>query len=137
MSLKTLEAIADATEETLQNTPDIGPVVAAHIRHFFNEKHNQNIIAKLIKAGVHWESIVSHDKLPLSGKTFVITGSLEKFSRDEVKEKLEKLGAKVASSVSKKTTFVIKGSDPGSKYDKALELQIPILDEAGFIKLIS
>jgi len=134
---RTLPAIQAATEEELQNTPDIGPVVAAHIAHFFKEKHNQTIIERLLKAGIHWDEIKANTQQPFLGKTFVITGTLASFSRDEVKDKLEALGAKVSSSVSSKTSYVIVGEDPGSKYDKAVKLNVPILDENGFKDLIS
>src|SRR5579885_319367 len=97
---RTLQALQSATEEDLQSVPDIGPVVAAHIAHFFQERHNRDIISKLINAGVHWPLIKESNHLPLSGKTFVITGTLSNMSRDEAKERLEKLGAKVAGSVS-------------------------------------
>jgi DNA ligase (NAD+) len=132
-----LEPIMQADEETLQQVPDVGPIVAEHIAHFFQEKHNRDVIAKLIKAGVRWEKVtVSKKAQTLTGKTFVITGTLEHFSRDEAKEKLQALGGKVTGSVSKKTDYVIVGADPGSKYDKAIELGVEILDEEGFVKLL-
>jgi len=129
---KTLDALQVATEEDLQSVPDIGPVVAAHIAHFFHEAHNKSVIAKLIKAGIHWPAVTGHVKRPLSGQTFVLTGTLSDMSRDEAKEKLEALGAKVSGSVSSKTSYVVVGADPGSKYDKAKELNIEILDEKAF-----
>jgi DNA ligase (NAD+) len=126
---KTLSALQEATEEELQAVPDIGPIVAKHIINFFREKHNRDVIAKLIQAGIHWEAVKESKHLPLMGKTFVITGTLNNFSRDEAKEALEKLGAKVAGSVSAKTSYVLVGDDPGSKADKAKELGIEILNE--------
>ena len=110
----------------------MGPVVAAHIVHFFNEKHNGKIIDNLLKAGVHWDPVKDAKHLPLMGKTFVITGTLSSMSREEAKEHLEKLGAKVAGSVSSKTSYVVVGEDPGSKYDKAKVLKLPILNENDF-----
>lgn len=129
---KKLPLLQSANEETLQSIPDIGPVVAAHIAHFFQEKHNQSVIQKLIKTGVHWEEIKESHHQPLLGKTFVITGTLTGISREEAKEQLEKLGAKIAGSVSAKTSYVVVGADPGSKYTKAKELGINIIDDADF-----
>lgn len=129
---KNLPTLEKATEEELQGVPDIGPVVAAHIAHFFHEKHNRDIINKLLKAGVHWEEVKEGKNLPLLGKTFVITGTLTDISRDQAKEKLEEFGAKVAGSVSAKTSYVVVGADPGSKYEKAKSLGIAVLDDEGF-----
>lgn len=133
---KTLPALQSSTEEMLQSIPDIGPVVAAHISHFFHEQHNRSIIDRLLKAGVHWEPVKEAKHLPLMGKTFVITGTLSAMSRDEAKEILEKLGAKVSGSVSSKTSYVVVGKEPGSKFDKAKELHIETLDEKAFLKLL-
>ena len=132
MHFKRLPNIQSATVEALQGVQDIGPVVAMHIANFFHEPHNRKIINKLIAAGVHWPEIKENKNLPLAGSTFVLTGTLNRLSRDEAKEKLEKLGAKVAGSVSNKTTYVVVGVDPGSKYDKAKTLGIKILDEDEF-----
>lgn len=133
---KTITNLKKATEEELQSVRDIGPVVAKHIAHFFHESHNREVIEKLIKAGIHWPEINEKQNLPLAEKTFVITGTLHKFSRDEAKEALEKLGATVTNSVSKKTSFVVVGESPGSKFDKAKELNVPILNESEFEKLL-
>jgi len=135
-NFRTLEAVQAATEEQLQTVQDIGPVVAMHIAHFFSEPHNQKVIAKLLAAGIHWPAVAENKNLPLAGKTFVITGTLGKYSRDEAKEMLERLGAKVAGSVSAKTAYVVVGADAGSKYEKAKALGVPILDEEGFEKII-
>lgn len=137
MHFKNLNAIMNASIETLQGVPDIGPIVAQHIAHFFQEPHNQAVVNKLLKAGIHWPAISANKVLPLQGKTYVITGTLESMSREEAKEKLEKLGAKVAGSVSSKTSAVIVGALPGSKYDKAVALHIPILHEKDFLKLLA
>lgn len=132
-----LENLFSATEESLQTIPDIGPVVAAHIVSFFAEKHNHQVIKKLIAAGIHWPEVQKKSQiLPFSGKTFVLTGTLEKMTRDEAKDKLENLGAKVAGSVSAKTNYVVVGSDAGSKLVKAQELKIAILNEEDFLKLL-
>jgi DNA ligase (NAD+) len=129
---RTLEAIQKADEETLQAASDIGPVVAAHIVNFFREPHNREVIKKLLKAGIHWPDVQALAQLPLAGKTFVITGTLRDLSRDQAKDILERLGAKVANSVSKNTSFVVVGADPGSKFTKAKTLGIKILDDDEF-----
>ncbi len=124
-----------ATEEEFQTVPDIGPVVAQHIAHFFKEKHNREIIEKLMIAGVHWQEGQNFKKTALTGKTFVLTGSLEKMTRDEAKDRLESMGAKVSDSVSKRTDYVVAGSEPGSKLAKAERLGVKILNENEFLKL--
>lgn len=132
-----LESLFSATEESLQEIQDIGPVVAKHIVSFFKEKHNHQVIEKLIKAGIHWEKIKKQNRsLALSGKIFVLTGTLNTLTRDDAKEKIENLGAKVSGSVSSKTNYVVAGEDPGSKLMKAKELGIKILDEKQFLDLI-
>lgn len=133
---KTLPALQEADIESLQKVQDIGPKVAEHIAHFFHESHNRTIINHLLKAGIHWPEVKIATNLPLAGQTTVITGTLTKLSRDEAKAHLEKLGAKVTNSVSNKTSFVIVGSEPGSKYDKAQELNIDIFDETKFYQLL-
>ncbi len=134
-----LEAIMDASEEELQEVPDIGPVVAANIAGFFRQKHNRELIQKLRLKGVNWPDIevIKPELLPLAGKTFVLTGTMESLTREEAKAKLLALGAKVAGSVSKNTNYVVAGEDPGSKYTKAVELGIEILNEKELKKLLS
>ncbi|MCD6038816.1 MAG: ligA [Gammaproteobacteria bacterium] len=133
-----LSALFSATEESLQKVPDIGPVVAGHIAAFFSEKHNRKIIDELIAAGIYWPKImVTSHNLPLSGKIIVLTGTLQRMSREEAKEKLENLGAKIAGSVSRKTNYVIAGEDAGSKLEKAKELGIEILNEEQFLKFLT
>ncbi len=131
-----LPDLMSANEEELQSVPDIGPIVAKHIVAFFAEKHNRDIIQQLIKSGIHWEKVARAKQLPLQGKTFVLTGTLKSFSREEAKEKLENLGAKVSGSVSAKTHYVVVGEDAGSKLKKAQELGIKILDEEEFKKFL-
>ncbi|MBV8802855.1 MAG: NAD-dependent DNA ligase LigA [Gammaproteobacteria bacterium] len=129
-----LESLYSASEADLQAIPDIGPVVAKHIATFFEEQHNRDVINKLLQAGIYWEKIkAATDKLPLTGKTFVLTGTLTALSREEAKEKLENLGAKVSGSVSGKTHFVVAGADAGSKLIKAQQLGIKVIDEATFL----
>jgi DNA ligase (NAD+) len=132
-----LQPLFSTTEEELQTIADIGPIVSKHIVAFFAEKHNQEVIDKLVKQGIYWEAVKSTAELPLTGKTFVLTGTLQIMSRDEAKEKLEALGAKVAGSVSSKTSYVVVGEDAGSKLKKAKELGVEILDEEKFIVFLN
>ena len=133
-----LDAIMQADVEVLQEVSGIGPNVAGEIHSFFHQKHNQDVIKALRNAGLEPQRIVvSRKPLPLAGKTFVLTGTLSGLSRDQAKEKLLALGAKVAGSVSKKTDYVVVGEEPGSKADKAKELGVAILPEKEFLKLVS
>jgi DNA ligase (NAD+) len=140
MHFSTLEDLLEATQEQIQEVPDIGPVVAAHVHHFFQQPHNLEVLAQLRKHGVHWPALPKRSAKsegPLSGKTFVLTGTLESMSRDEASDRLTALGGKVSSSVSKKTSYVVAGADPGSKLKKAQELGVEVLDEEGLLKLLS
>lgn len=138
MHYSTLEKIMVVDEEELQNVQDIGPIVAAHAFAFFKQAHNREIIKKLIKHGIHWRNMPAIDssKLPLASKTFVLTGTLATMSRDEATAQLQKLGAKVSGSVSKKTAYVVVGEDPGSKLTDAKKLGVTIINEKDFIKLL-
>ncbi len=134
-----LDAIMDATLEQLLQVADVGPVVAQSIRTFFDQAHNREVVEQLRACGVHWEEgeATAGASLPLTGQTFVLTGTLPTLSRDQAKDMLEALGAKVAGSVSKKTHCVVAGSEAGSKLDKAQELGIRVLDEAGLLALVT
>ncbi|MBS1224176.1 MAG: ligase, NAD-dependent [Proteobacteria bacterium] len=134
----TLEALMTAEEERLQQAPDIGPVVAAAIRAFFQEPHNQQVIARLRAAGVRWPEteVKQAVEQPLAGKTIVLTGTLESLTRDQASDRLRALGAKVSGSVSKKTDYVVAGREAGSKLDKARELGVTVLDEAELLALL-
>jgi len=129
-----------ADEEALQEVPDVGPVVASRIRAFFAEHHNLEVIQRLIDSGVVWQEA---DPVPtaghgsLSGKTFVLTGTLSTMTRNEAKDKIQAAGGKVTGSVSKKTDFVVAGDKAGSKLTKAQKLQITILNEVELEKLLS
>ncbi len=133
-----LEALMEASEEELMAVPDVGPAVAASIRQFFAQEHNRDVIRRLREAGVHWPDITPKkpEELPLAGKTFVLTGALTSMTRDEAKERLRRLGAKVSGSVSRRTDYVVVGEDPGAKADKARELGVTMLDEAAFLDLL-
>ena len=138
-----LDAIMAADEASLLQVPDVGPVVAHSIQHFFAEPHNREVVAQLRAVGLHWEeSSQAHNStnaaaLPLADKTVVLTGTLPTLSREHAKAMLEAAGAKVAGSVSKKTHYVVAGSEAGSKLDKAQELGVAVLDEAGMLALLA
>ena len=136
--LGNLNALVDADEVRLQALPDIGPIVAKHIVAFFSEAHNRQVITELQALGVHWPAIEVQDDVnaqPLQGLTFVLTGTLNELKRDDAKDRLQAMGAKVSGSVSKKTSYVIAGENAGSKLQKAQDLGIKVIDEARLIKL--
>ena len=139
--LRTLPAILDTSLDALQAIPEIGPVLAASVRSFGDEPHNRALVQRLQDAGVNLESqqppvdVLAPGRL--AGKTFVLTGALPTLSREEATRMIEELGGKVAGSVSKKTTYVVAGEEAGSKLQKAEQLGIPILDEAGFRERIN
>ena len=134
----TLEAIAASDAQTLESVPDVGPIVAHHIVAFFNERHNQEVIEDLQALGVEYAPVERHEsgELPLNGQTYVLTGRLESMDRSAAKRALETLGAKVTGSVSAKTTGLISGAEPGSKYQKAESLKVPILGEEALLELL-
>lgn len=131
-----LKLIEQAPVNELETISDIGPVVALNIYSFFQENHNLEIIQRLLMAGIHWENNETEANLILSGMSFVLTGTLQVMTRDEAKQKLRSLGAKVTGSVSKKTNYLVYGENAGSKYEKAIELGVTTLSEALFIKMI-
>lgn len=131
-----LDDLMQADEEALQNIPDIGPVAALHIATFFRQKHNLELIAKLRKLGVHWQEGKTKKAQVLAGKIFVLTGSLETMTREKAAEKLRDLGAKVSSSVSKQTSYVVAGKEPGSKFTKAKQLGVKIIDEQQLLDML-
>lgn len=131
----TFDRIRNATMEELQQVSDIGEVVAKHIYQFFAEAHNIQVVNELISSGITWkeqERSTDPESLPLSGKTYVLTGTFSTMSRDEAKEKLQNLGAKVSGSVSSKTAAVIYGEAPGSKLQKAQALNVQAIPEQDF-----
>ena len=136
----TIEALEQASIDDLQKVPDVGIVVATHVRNFFAEESNREVIAQLRKEGVRWPApvVVNAEEIdsPFAGKTVVLTGSLSQLSRDEAKAQLVALGAKVAGSVSKKTDLVIAGEAAGSKLAKAQELGIAVIDEDEMLRLL-
>jgi DNA ligase (NAD+) len=135
-----LDRILDASVDQLLAVPDVGPTVAQSIHTFFQQGHNREVVEQLRAAGVHWDE---HDGAqadsspkPLAGKTFVLTGTLPTWSRDEAKALIEAAGGKVSGSVSKKTDYVVAGAEAGSKLDKARELEVAVLDESGLRALL-
>jgi DNA ligase (NAD+) len=134
-----LDPLMAADEDSLRGVPDVGPVVAARIAHFFAQPHNREVIAALRANGVHWQEGAPQRASdgPLAGRTVVLTGGLESMSRDEAGARLEALGAKVSGSVSKKTGFVVAGEAAGSKLAKARELGIEIWDEARLLAFLA
>ena len=133
-----LDRIMDASEEALLEVADVGPIVAKSIRTFFDQPHNREVVDQLRACGVTWEegepTFVAPK--PLSGRTFVITGTLPSLGRDEAKDRIEAAGGKVAGSVSKKTDFVVAGADAGSKLVKAQALGVEVIDEAALLALL-
>jgi len=134
-----LDAIMAASEDALLQVADVGPVVAHSIRTFFDQPHNREVVQALRDAGVSWPEgeALAPTEMPLAGITVVLTGTLQSMGRDEAKEKLEALGAKVAGSVSKKTHYVVAGAESGSKLDKAQTLGVPVLDDTGLALLLT
>ena len=134
-----LDAIMAASEDALLQVADVGPVVAHSIRTFFDQPHNREVVQALRDAGVSWPEgeALAPTEMPLTGITVVLTGTLQSMGRDEAKEKLEALGAKVAGSVSKKTHYVVAGAESGSKLDKAQTLGVPVLDDTGLALLLT
>jgi len=133
-----LDDIREATADELMEVPDVGPVVAESIATFMGQKHNQEVIERLkgqlrLKEG---ERVAKAAAGPFAGKIVVLTGTLGSMTRDEAKERIEAAGGKVTGSVSKKTDYVIAGEEAGSKLDKARELDVPVVDEKEFIKLL-
>lgn len=136
---RSLDRIEGATEEELAAVEGVGPTIAASLKQWFDEEWHREILRKWRAAGVRTEDEGSGEDegpRPLDGLTVVVTGTLEHHTRDGAKEALQSLGAKVTGSVSKKTAFVVVGDSPGSKYDKAMQLKVPVLNEEGFAVLL-
>jgi len=133
-----LDSLMESSEEELQTVADVGPIVAASVAQFFREPHNRKVIERLRETGVRWdEGAGSRGKTGmLAGKTFVLTGTLPNMTRDEARASIEAAGGKVTGSVSGKTDYVVAGADPGSKYVKAQDLGIVVLDEPGLLTLL-
>lgn len=134
----TLDAILQASAQQLLEVNDVGPIVAESVRAFFDQPHNVEVIEQLRACGIGWpeSAPTALQAKPLSGKTLVVTGTLPSMGRDEVKDRIEAAGGKVAGSVSKKTDFVVAGAQAGSKLDKALALGVPVIDEQGLKEML-
>jgi DNA ligase (NAD+) len=135
-----LDALMAADAAALQGAPDVGPAVAESVVRFFAEPHNREVIEQLRAAGVQWtesEPTRAPAGGPFEGKIVVLTGTLSAMTRDEAKARVEAAGGRVTGSVSKKTDFVVAGSEAGSKLDRARELGVPVLDEAGFRDMLA
>lgn len=131
-----LDPLMAADEAQLQNIPDVGPIVAESVQHFFAQSHNREVITALRTAGLHWEKVAPKSSGHLAGRIFVLTGTLPQMSREEAKAAIEATGAKVSSSVSAKTDYVVLGADAGSKAEKAAKLGITVVDEAQLLELL-
>ena len=134
----TLERLQAASAEQIQQVPDVGPIVAQHVATFFASAEHRKVIERLRELKVQWPALErpSVQGQPLAGSTFVITGTLESMTREQAGERLQALGAKVSGSISRKTSYLVAGSDPGSKIRKAGELGVPVLDEAQLLELL-
>ncbi|MFC8363286.1 NAD-dependent DNA ligase LigA [Streptomyces griseorubiginosus] len=138
-NFRSIDRIEQASEEELAATDGVGSIIAKSLKEWFAEDWHQEILRKWKAAGVRMEEEGSGEDegpRPLEGLTVVVTGTLERFTRDGAKEALQTRGAKVTGSVSKKTSFVVVGDNPGSKYDKAMQLKVPVLNEDGFDVLL-
>jgi DNA ligase (NAD+) len=132
-----MEKLMEATAEELTAVPDVGGITADNIHSWFRQEQSVHLIERLRNAGVNFESTRQVTDTRFAGKTFVLTGALSKFTREEATEKIELFGGKAAGSVSKKTSFVVVGENAGSKERKARELGIPILSEDEFLAMIA
>jgi DNA ligase (NAD+) len=131
-----LDKLMEATSEEINKIENIGPVVSGSVSSFFKQKENRNFIQKLLKNGITIEKNLSKKGTKFNGKTFVLTGTLSSMSRDEAKAKIVLEGGKISSSVSKKTSYVVVGEEPGSKYEDAKKLGVKTLSESEFLKIL-
>jgi DNA ligase (NAD+) len=135
-TFQTLDAIKLADLEQLKKTPDVGEISAEWIYDFFRVEHNLEVLERLLQAGVHWPAPVARTRQPLTGESWVLTGTLSKFSREDATQMLQELGARVSGSVSSKTKTVVAGEKAGSKLEKAEKLGVPVISEDDFIALM-
>ena len=136
MSFGSLDALMDASVETLTAVPDVGEITARSIRAWFDSPQSRDLIARLRAVGVNFESHNQVTDTRFAGLTFVLTGTLNLFTREEATEKIESFGGKSSGSVSKKTSYVVAGENAGSKLKKANELGIPVLSEQEFLEML-
>jgi DNA ligase (NAD+) len=131
-----MDRLAGAAEEELQEIEEVGPAIADSVHAFFREPRNLELIQRLREAGVNMEEEVEEGPRDLEGLTFVLTGGMESMTREQAKRTIEERGGRVSSSVSKKTDYVVAGSDPGSKYEKARELEVKIIGEDELLAML-
>jgi DNA ligase (NAD+) len=131
-----MDALVNASQEELQEVNEVGPRIAQSIVEFFQERRNRELVQQLRSAGLSFTGNKKQRGTKLAGKTFVLTGTLARYTRDEAKKMIEDAGGKVASSVSKKTDYVVAGADAGSKLEKAKELGVKVVDEKEMEKLL-
>jgi DNA ligase (NAD+) len=131
-----IEALSASTAEELERVEEVGPRISQAILEFFSDKENLDLVTRLADAGVDMTAEKRQRSAQLAGLTFVLTGTLPTLTRDQAKAKIEAAGGKTAGSVSKKTSYVVAGEEAGSKLDKALDLKVPVLDEAGLLALL-
>lgn len=131
-----MDAIVQARAEELESVEEVGPRISRSIADFFARPANRELIEHLKAAGVEMTAEKKQRTTQLAGLTFVLTGTLPNLTREEAKARIESAGGKVAGSVSKKTSYVVAGEEAGSKLEKALELKVPVLDEAGLLQLL-
>jgi DNA ligase (NAD+) len=131
-----IEALASATAEELERVEEVGPRISQAILEFFADEMNRELVERLKAAGIDMTAEKKQRSAQLAGLTFVLTGTLPTLTREEAKQKIEAAGGKTAGSVSKKTSYVVAGEEAGSKLDKARELKIPLIDEAGLLALL-
>jgi DNA ligase (NAD+) len=130
-------SLAEASVADIQRVPDVGPVVAGSVRAYFESPENRRLLERLLASGIEWPPVERPQSTgKVSGKTFVVTGTLEHMSRDDARDAVMERGGKVTGSVSKKTDYLVAGADPGSKLDKARDLGVEVLDEAAFLALL-
>jgi len=138
-----LDRIAAASEEELQEVPDVGPVVAAHVHGFFRQVHNEEVIRRLRDPvdGIHWPETpgqaATSTSGALTGMVFVLTGKLPNLTRDQAKDRIEAGGGRVSGNISRKTTYLVCGDNPGSKLKKAQELGVDAINETGLLNLLT
>jgi DNA ligase (NAD+) len=131
------ESLSDASEDEIQEVPDVGPVVARNIRAYFESTENRRLLKRLLASGIHWPPVARPVSVGrIAGKSFVLTGTLGEMAREAARDAIVQRGGKVSGSVSKKTDYLIAGADPGSKLVKAQGLGVTVLDEAAFLDLL-
>ncbi len=131
-----MDALMNAPREELERVHEVGPRVAEAIAEFFGEARNRELVERLREAGLQFTAERRQQSSQLNGKTFVITGTLPTLTREEAKARIEEAGGRVSGAVSKKTSYVVAGEEAGSKLDKARELKVPVLDEAGLLEML-